>query len=141
MRINDIKISVDFNSRAQSIEICALYNGQSIGGLYLNQDYDEESSMNYIPEDDDDDEIPEPEPFINLQLLEVDANYRQNGIATMLMNYFFDNSIWQLLEADNKYIKLDVHPQGLGITKQILMMFYSQYGFEQSYGNYMIREL
>lgn len=140
MRINDIEISVDFNSRAQSIEICALYNGQSIGGLYLNQDYDEESSMNYIPEDDDD-EIPEPEPFINLQLLEVDANYRQNGIATMLMNYFFDNSIWQLLEADNKYIKLDVHPQGLGITKQILMMFYSQYGFEQSYGNYMIREL
>lgn len=141
MRINDIEISVDFNSRAQSIEICALYNGQSIGGLYLNQDYDEESSMNYIPEDDDDDEISELEPFINLQLLEVDANYRQNGIATMLMNYFFDNSIWQLLEADNKYIKLDVHPQGLGITKQILMMFYSQYGFEQSYGNYMIREL
>lgn len=141
MRINDIEISVDFNSRAQSIEICALYNGQSIGGLYLNQDYDEESSMNYIPEDDDDDEIPELEPFINLQLLEVDVNYRQNGIATMLMNYFFDNSIWQLLEADNKYIKLDVHPQGLGITKQILMMFYSQYGFEQSYGNYMIREI
>lgn len=140
MRINDIEISVDFNSRAQSIEICALYNGQSIGGLYLNQDYDEESSMNYIPEDDDD-EIPEPEPFINLQLLEVDANYRQNGIATILMNYFFDNSIWQLLEADNKYIRLDVHPQGLGITKQILMMFYSQYGFEQSYGNYMIHEL
>lgn len=140
MRITDIEISVDFNSRAQSIEICALYNGQSIGGLYLNQDYDEESSMNYIP-DDDDDEIPESEPFINLQLLEVDVNYRQNGIATMLMNYFFDNSIWQLLEADNKYIRLDVHPQGLGITKQILMMFYSQYGFEQSYGNYMIHEL
>lgn len=140
MRINDIEVSVDFNSRAQSIEICALYNGQSIGGLYLNQDYDEEAILDYIPEDDDEEEL-EPEPFINLQLLEVDANYRQNGIATMLMNYFFDNSIWQLLEADNKYIKLDVHPQGLGITKQILMMFYSQYGFEQSYGNYMIREI
>lgn len=141
MKINKSKVEIDFNftESNQQLEILANYQNKTIGSLNLNQAYDEEAVLNYIPENDDD--FPKAEPYINLQLIEVDENYRLNGIANLLMNYLFDNKLYELFEENNTYIQLDVHPQGLGITKNILEKFYSQYGFEKSYSNYMIKEI
>lgn len=143
MKINTSKVEIDFNftESNQQLEILAKYQNKIIGSLNLNQAYDEKAVLNYIPEDDDDEDIPEAEPYINLQLIEVDENYRLNGIANLLMKYLFDNNLYELFEENNIYIRLDVHPQGLGITKNILEEFYSQYGFIKSYGNYMIKEI
>ena len=107
----------------------------------MNQAYDEEAVLNYIPEDDEDEDFPEAEPYINLQLIEVNENYRLNGIANLLMNYLFDNKLYELFEENNTYIQLNVHPQGLGITKNILEKLYSQFGFKKTYSNYMIKEI
>lgn len=142
MKINKSKVEIDFNfiESNQQLEILANYQNKKIGSLNLNQAYDEEAVLNYIPENDDDD-FPEAEPYINLQLIEVNENYRLNGIANLLMKYLFDNKLYELFEENNTYIQLDVHPQGLGITKNILEEFYSQYGFIKYYGNYMIKEI
>lgn len=132
-----------FNPGPQTLEILAENSeGTVIGGLYLNQTYDESESLDYIPDDDSDDsESPEPIPYINLQLLEVLPEYRMQGIARKLMDYFFENQLFERFAESNTYIQLDVHPQGLGITSEILKEFYAQYGFESAFSNYMIRDL
>lgn len=143
MKIDISKVEIDFNftESNQQLEILAKYQNKEIGSLNLNQAYDEEVALNYISEDDEDEDFPEAEPYVNLQLIKVNENYRLNGIANLLMNYLFDNKLYELFEENNTYIQLDVHPQGLGITKNILEKFYSQYGFEKTYSTYMIKQI
>lgn len=138
----ELEIIERFNPGPQTLEILAENSeGTVIGGLYLNQAYDESESLDYIPDEDSESECPEPIPYINLQLLEVEPEYRMQGIARKLMDYFFENQLFELFVESNTYIQLDVHPQGLGITSEILKRFYKQYGFESTYSNYMIRNL
>lgn len=91
----EIKIKQYFDNLDDSYRLSAQLNSKEVGKLILHKEFDE---YNYSEEIDGkivynmiETLIEEYSEFYTLEYLEVDPNFRGNGIANKLLKYFQDN--------------------------------------------------